>query len=101
MSGQFLVEKWTTKSTRKEFTCLFDLCRILDSVAICLALSQTEDFESEWMTIEGYRHWEGRSQFEIGEADSLVERGFRLVGKCRDKTMRKPGLVRAVGSIER
>lgn len=75
---------------QRVFTCPLSLHRDLNRVAVCVSPDQIDGFTPDWTKVEGYRHWKGWNQFQIGEADSLAEKAYKLTGPYTVKSLPKP-----------
>jgi len=74
---------------QRVFTCSLSLHRSMSSVAVCFPPAQVDDFTPGWTRTDSCRHWEDWDQFEIGEADALAEKAYRLVGRYPGRTLPK------------
>ncbi len=75
---------------QRVFTCPLSLHRSLNSVAVCVSQDQIDEFTPDWTMVQDYRHWKGWDQYSTGEADSLAEKAYKLIGPYSVKSLPKP-----------
>jgi len=75
---------------QRVFTCPLSLHRSLNLVAVCFSPDMIDNFTPEWASAERYRHWKGWDRFELGEADRLAEKAYRIVGPYPLRKIPKP-----------
>jgi len=72
---------------QRVFTCPLSLHRSLNKVAVCVSPDEIDKFIPEWTRVDGYRHWKGWDQHDVGEADALAEKAHKFAGSYTMKSL--------------